>query len=147
MSPLSPTIGMRVEVKKLFFDRPAVTRLIDRKTQRILARQGGYVRTVARNSMKRRRGSSPAGSPPNVHEGGLKRGTFFALEPRRRVVVIGPVAFRNSSAPAALEHGGFSRGRGRKKQYIRARPFMRPALHNPGTRQALRRIIREEGRR
>ena len=68
----------------------------------------------------------------------MKRFIFFAYEPQRRSVVIGPVRLgqKIGDAPAALEHGGRSQvvsgSRRRKRQVrtvtIRPRPFMGPAF-------------------
>ena len=68
----------------------------------------------------------------------MKRFIFFAYEPRRRSVIIGPVRLNQKigDAPAALEHGGRSQvasgSRRRKRRVrtvtIRPRPYMGPAF-------------------
>ena len=66
---------------------------------------------------------SQPGAPPKLHvrpvrANPLRRLLLFGYDPRRRSVVIGPLAFRGHGAEK-LEYG---------KGRHRARPFMRPAL-------------------
>lgn len=87
---------------------------------------------------KRPRKAEPSrpGSPPYSRLGLLKKFLFFAYDPERRSVVIGPARLNQKigDAPAALERGGRSRitaGRGRGRRVtrtVRARPFMGPAF-------------------
>jgi len=88
---------------------------------------------------KRPRTSEPSrpGTPPYSRTGLLKRFIFFAFDPGRHSVVIGPARLgqKMGDAPAALECGGRSRvirRRGKERQVctviIRARPFMGPAF-------------------
>lgn len=124
-------------VKALFFDRLAVMSAVDRAARRVLSKFGAFVRTAARSSIRARKAPSAPGQPPSSHTGKLKRGIFFAYEPEKKNVVIGPARFASGpgDAPAALEHGGTStlvrsarrRGARRKTQQVRARPFMVPA--------------------
>jgi len=126
------SIGVQAKVKTLFFDRERVRKMVDRKRRRALARTGGLTRTIARRSIRKRKKISQPGRPPHSHEGSLKRGIFFAFEPRRRSVVIGPVSHGNSDAPAALEYGGTTkfgtRAGPKRTAKIRPRPYMGPAL-------------------
>jgi len=71
---------------------------------------------------------SESGEPPLLHMrlSPLKRLIYFAYDPARDSVVIGPLRFGRAGAEA-LEYGGAVRGR-RRRVRIRARPFMRPAL-------------------
>ncbi len=71
---------------------------------------------------------SRPGEPPLLHmrPSPLKRLIYFAYDPAREAVVIGPLRFRSAGAEA-LEYGGAVRTR-RRRVRIRARPFMRPAL-------------------
>jgi len=128
-------VGMAV--KKMFFDRKAVTRRTDRATRRVLSRFGAYVRTAARSSIRSRKRTSEPGQPPSSHTGLLKRFIFFAYDPQRETVVIGPMPLNQKvgNAPEALEHGGASvvveglrRSRRKRRVNIRARPYMRPAF-------------------
>ena len=131
-------IDMRV--KAMFFDRPRVQRAVSHANRRALSRAGAFVRTRARTSMRKRRGTSRPGQPPYAHEGSLRRMILFGYEPSRETVVVGPVGFRSSDAPNALEFGGRTtvvrrrrtsrRGQRVIKTRVRiaARPYMAPAL-------------------
>ena len=128
-------IGMNI--KKLFFDRKAVTGKVDRATRMVLSRFGAFVRRAARSSIRERRRVSSPGQPPSSHTGLLKKFIFFGYEPARRNVVIGPAKLNQKigDAPHALERGGTStvveglRGDRRKRRVkIKARPFMGPAF-------------------
>jgi len=123
--------------KKMFFDRGAVTRRVDRTTRRVLSRFGAFVRTTARSSIRSRKRASEPSQPPSSHTGLLKRFIFFAYDPQRETVVIGamPLNQKVGNAPEALEHGGASvvveglrRSRRKRRVNIRARPYMRPAF-------------------
>jgi len=132
-------IGYRIDnVKGLFFDSAKVLAATSRAERRVLSRFGAFVRRGARSSIRRRKATSEPGQPPSSHTGLLKRFIFFAYEPNRHAVVIGPVRLNQKlgDAPAALEHGGRSRvatgTRRRRRQArtvtIRPRPFMGPAF-------------------
>ena len=121
----------------MFFDRKKVIRAADSANRKSLSKAGAFIRTTARHSIRKRKGTSPPGSPPSSHSGLLKRFIFFGYERSRQTVVVGPMRLNQKvgDAPAALEHGGTSvvvegtRGRRRKRRVrIRARPFMGPAL-------------------
>jgi len=129
-------IGM--EIKKLFFDRKAVTAKVDRTTRKVLSRFGAFVRRAAKSSIARRKRVSSPGQPPSSHSGLLKKFIFFGYEPANRNVVIGPAKLNQKigDAPHALERGGVStvveglRGSRRKRRVkIKARPFMGPAFN------------------
>jgi hypothetical protein len=124
------------------------TRKLKRKEERMnfesLGQAGAFIRSDAKQSIKRRGGrkrkrkrsgqrgmiraatnksASRAGSAPHTRKGLLKRAILFAIERRRGSVVIGPSAMVADDVGAAHEHGG----RFRKRRYPR-RPFMLPAL-------------------
>jgi len=124
-----------MRIKDVFFDRPAVRRSVDAAKRRVLSRAGAFVRTAARTSIRKRKGSAPPGRPPHSHEGSLRRLILFGYDRDTDSVVVGPVGFKKSVAPRALEHGGttvvVSRRGGRlqrRKVRIDARPYMAPAL-------------------
>ncbi len=131
-------IDMRV--KAMFFDRPRVQRAVSHANRRALSRAGAFVRTRARTSMRKRRGTSRPGRPPYAHQGSLRRMILFGYEPSRETVVVGPVGFRSSDAPNALEFGGRTTVVRRRRSSrmgqrviktrvrIAARPYMAPAL-------------------
>ena len=122
------------EITRLFFDKKAVTRRVDRTTRRVLSRFGAFVRRTARSSIRKRKRTSEPGKPPSSHTGLLKKFIFFGYDPRRDSVVIGPVRLSQKGrgeAPSLLEYGGNTRveHRGqRKRARVRARPFMGPAF-------------------
>ena len=98
----------------------------------MLSRFGAFVRTRAKTSIRKRKGTSPPGSPPHSHVGLLRKFILFAYDPTRKSVVIGPTLIRaESQAPRLLEHGGEAvrrtKTRTRRLRY-RPRPFMQPAF-------------------
>lgn len=123
---MTPAIKFRL----MFFDTNAVKTAIDRRTRRALSRYGAFVRTRARSSIRKRKKVATPGTPPSSHAGDLKRLIFFAFEPVEKSVVIGPVPFKEGTAPALLEEGGRTTvhedGRARVRHY-REFPFMGPA--------------------
>ena len=131
-------IDMRI--KAMFFDRPRVQKAVSHANRRALSRAGAFVRTRARTSMRKRRGTSRPGRPPYAHQGSLRRMILFGYEPSRETVVVGPVGFRSSDAPNALEFGGRTTVVRRRRSSrmgqrviktrvrIAARPYMAPAL-------------------
>jgi len=126
-------IGLRAEVKKLFFDRKAVTSAVDKAQRKVLSKAGAFVRRHAVRSIRSHKGVSAPGKPPHSHTGLLKRNIFFAYEPKRSGVVIGPVRLREThgTAPRLLELGGTARrrdGRALRTLKYRPRPYMSPAL-------------------
>lgn len=122
-------------IKDLFFDRGPIMRAVSKSRRAALSKAGAFVRTTARNSMRRRKGSAAPGEPPNVHKGTLRRLIFFGFDRASDSVVVGPVGFRASTAPNVLEFGGKAtlvrRRRGmvvRERATYESRPFMGPAL-------------------
>lgn len=95
--------------------------------------EGGLIRYPA---------PSKPGEPPNRHSNPLlHRFTFYAFDPASRSVVVGPSRLGRSTAPEVLEYGGSAVSetpvfdpkkktwrRARRRVYVPARPFMRPAL-------------------
>ena len=113
---------MASEVDKFkagFFDRGVVLDAMDKASRRAMMRTGGYTRKVARNSMKKKKGAAPAGSPPHVHIGHVKNLLYFAYDTQQKSLVVGPVGFKDSPVPRILEFGG-----GKQEK----RPFMKPAM-------------------
>jgi hypothetical protein len=124
-----------MRIKDSFFDRHVVIAAVDKAKLKVLSRAGAFIRTAARTSIRRRRGSAPPGKPPHSHEGSLRKLILFGYDRGSDSVVVGPVGFRNSEAPAALERGGvttvYRRKNGRligERVRIEARPYMGPAL-------------------
>jgi hypothetical protein len=126
-----------MRIKDMFFDRAAVVRAVDGAKRKVLSKAGAFIRTAARTSIRKRKGSAPAGKPPHSHEGSLRRLILFGYDKTADSVVVGPVGFKKSDPPVpnVLEHGGdtvvFRRRGGRltsQKVKIAARPYMAPAL-------------------
>ncbi len=145
------TLVLTVEVKRLFMDRDRVIRATDRAQRRALSRIGGYVRTTAKRSIRKRKKKSEPGKPPSSHSGELRGGIWFSYEPREKTVVIGPVSF-GTGVPSVLEHGGTinvktdRRGTPGRSETVRikARPYMGPAERDARERipDAFRNAIR-----
>jgi hypothetical protein len=118
--------------KQGFFDRAKVKNAVDAGTRRVFSKFGAFVRQRAKTSIRKRKGTSPPGSPPYSHVGLLRKFILFAYDAQRRSVVIGPTLTKEgSAAPRLLEHGGDAviedRGKKRRAHY-RPRPFMQPAF-------------------
>lgn len=103
------------QVKDLFFDRAEVQRRIGQARAGALRRQGAFVRTRARSSMRRRKKTSAAGQPPSVHSRApdYLRQILYAYDERSDSVVVGPVLLNGRSGmmggatvPSLHEHGG-----------------------------------------
>ena len=123
-----------MRIKDMFFDRVTVIRAVDGAKRKVLSKAGAFIRTAAKTSIRKRKKSAPAGSPPHSHEGSLRRLILFGYDKAADSVVVGPVGFKKSTAPSVLEHGGetvvLSRRRGRltsRKVKIAPRPYMAPA--------------------
>jgi hypothetical protein len=127
--------------KQFFFDRPAVVKAAGRAKTAALARFAGYVRSVARRSMRRRKkGVSAPGTPPFAKSGELRDLLFFGYDAKSGTFVVGPLGFKGSAVPALHEHGGvapaygFRTLAGKAKRVVTGtarypkRPFMAPAL-------------------
>lgn len=120
------------KAKNLFFDKKAVSDLLDARSRKTLSRAGAFVRQRAKTSIRKRKAVSAPGSPPSSHAGHLKRLIWFAYDPHARAVVIGPVRFKEGEAPRLLEFGGKGSVKRKSGKTVsanyRARPFMGPAL-------------------
>lgn len=119
--------------KEGFFDRAKVLNAVDAATRRVLSRFGAFVRTRARTSIRKRKGTSAPGGPPYSHVGLLRNLIFFAWDDSSKKVVIGPVLINKpTGAPENLEYGGTAdvpAGRGKtRRAKIEPRPYMGPAL-------------------
>lgn len=118
-------------IKDVFFDRQAVISAVDAAKRKVLSKAGAFIRQTAKTSIRKRKGTSQPGQPPFSHEGSLRKFIYFGYDRASDSVVVGPVGFKNSTAPAVLEHGGATavvrRGK-RAPVKIAARPYMWPAL-------------------
>lgn len=103
--------GVSYEIKNTFFDRPAVMRRCRAANRRNLGRAGAFVRTKARDLLRRKgkKGkSAAAGEPPRRHTGQLRDGVLFGYDLGSDSVVVGPVRFNidGGRVPGLLERGG-----------------------------------------
>lgn len=107
-----------------FFDRPAVEKAVGKANKQNLSKAGAFVRTAARDLIRKRKRISRPGEPPSSHEGSLRRLILFAFDGKESVV-IGPKLFKNQNptGPSLLEFGGRL-----GKNVYQPRPFMGPAL-------------------
>lgn len=128
-------IGLRLDVKKMFFDIERIEKGLARETDRALVVFGRLVRSEARKSIRtHRRGHAKPGKPPYNKTGLLKKFIYFARDKSETSVVIGPVVLSGMTGkvPSVLEYGGtslikFSGGK-RENVVIPAHPYMRPAF-------------------
>ncbi len=111
-------LGMTVsQAKGSFFDADRVLRAKDNAERRVLSKFGAYVRRAAKSSIRKRRRAAPPGMPPSSHTGVLRQFIFFALEPERHTVIVGPAKTNQvffdrhrqpvkGTVPSVLEYGG-----------------------------------------
>jgi len=131
-------IDTGIEIKRWFFDRRVAIDRVDAATRRVLSKFGAYVRRSARSSIRKRKRPSAPGRPPSSHTGLLRKFIYFAFDPDRRSVVVGPVQLhrRASGVPLVLEYGGRTTVRSyrqARKVTILPRPYMRPAFEKNKT--------------
>ena len=62
-----------------------------------------FVRTTAQHSIRKRKSVSRPGQPPSSHVGTLRRLIFFAYEPAKKNVMIGPTPFGDAAPELLLE--------------------------------------------
>lgn len=124
-----------LSIKDMFFDRPAVLKAAGRARIKSLSKAGAFIRTRSKTSIRKRKGSSPPGTPPHSHTGLLRKHIYFGYDRLSESVVVGPAKIKKGQAPRALELGQRSEvtsyRKGRKIQRtvgIRKRPYMLPAL-------------------
>lgn len=105
------------QAKSFFFDTERVMRATTKAERTVLSRFGAFVRRAAKSSIRKRKRISAPGEPPSSHTGVLRQFIFFAYEPERKNVVIGPALTnqlffdRNAlpikgTVPSVLEEGG-----------------------------------------
>ena len=111
---------------------------------RTLKKIGAYTRTSMRDLLKKRKGSSSPGSPPNVHSNKLKGAIRFAVDEMALSVVTGPMT-AGSRVARIIDEGGPTRISGGKhagEAYTaKPRPYRVPALAK--TLPAIARILKD----
>lgn len=124
------------QFKRLFFSTDEVIAAVSKGTRKALARAAGFIRQVARRSMRPAPYGThaPPGHPPYTHQGNVRRFLYFGWLKESKTVVIGPVKLaRSTDAPHTLEWSGetkvprFWKSK-RRVVKVEARPYMAPAL-------------------
>lgn len=114
-------------------NRSLMVTQMDRARKRLGNRSGAYLRTVARSRLRQRRRRSRPGESPSSHNRALRNSILFDYDANTGDVIVGPTTYRNRkiagvTGAQALEFGGpFVDSKGRRG-YMRARPYMLPAL-------------------
>jgi hypothetical protein len=102
-----PNFKLTLDKQKSFFlDRPRWRGILDASERDALMFSGGYIRKVAKNSMRRRKGPSTTEQSPTVWSGLLKQLIFFHLDTQtggedQNSVIVGP-----SYVPGVAEKQG-----------------------------------------
>lgn len=145
------------DAKKLFFDRAVVIAALEKRNRKALAIIGFKIRREARRLLRPAKPEDPPGPPghpPRSRVGYLRKFIFFAYDPGRKSVIVGPALFaggeQNPTVPELHEYGGVA-GRavadvrwttqnGRRVRTVvsrrpiiaryPARPYMRPAFEH-----------------
>lgn len=103
----SPHGVITMRMKDMFLDRPVITRAVGAARIKVLKHAGGFARTTARRSIRRRKGVSLPGKPPYSHVGLLRDRLFFGYDTVTQSVVVGPEKLAKFGAvPYMLEYGG-----------------------------------------
>ena len=138
-------IGLKLD-KSWFFDRLKVQRAVGDATRRVLSKFGAFVRTAARHSIRKRKAVSQPGNPPSSHTGLLRNRIYFAYDPARQSVVIGPTPINQVTfdrdikpvsgiVPEILEYGGSAGGPASRRRSVSVRDSStRPASFTRGDR-------------
>jgi len=108
---------------KGYFDGAKVLRAVRGARLRWLYRAAGYIRKVARHSIKSGSEPGPAGQPPHTQTKRLRNAIVFAVDRAAEEATIGPAFSIIRDVGGAHEHGGHFRN-----ETYPARSFMGPAL-------------------
>lgn len=107
-----------IDVKKMFFDRPAIKNAMGKAKLKFLSKAGAFVMRRARQSIRSSKKISAPGQPPRAHgQKRLKRNIFFAFDRAAEITLVGPLFLnqidRNKdgkptqgTVPNVLEYGG-----------------------------------------
>lgn len=113
-------IGMNV---RTIDESGKVIRASRRDTVRVLYKASGFIRTVARRSIKKKDTPAAPGKPPHTQTKRLRKAILFEVDRATQTSVVGPSADVVGIAGAEHEHGGRFR-----RESFKPRPFMRPAF-------------------
>ena len=158
------------QAKRAFFDRPIVMQQVRKERRARLAKFGGFVRTTAQRSIRKRKSYSLPGRQPHSHSGQLRKLIAFAYDSSSDSEVIGPTLLPGRSmrtvdqrgllgetVPQLLEYGGMAIRRARtisrtigksinsapRTVRYAARPYMHPAFNVASEPKNLSRIWRD----
>ena len=87
-------LQLSMHMTDYFFDRQAVIDRMSKANRQALSKAGAFIRRRARTSLRRRKSTSPPGSPPSVHSDdsiATLKNILFAYEPHSESLVVGPV--------------------------------------------------------
>lgn len=86
-----------ISVKDSFFDRPGLTKVMDKAKLSFLARSGALVRRTAQFLIRPGKKISKPGSPPNSHTKALRRNIFFGIDKSlsNPDCLVGPIALNS----------------------------------------------------
>lgn len=123
------------QVRRTFFDKNPALRFVNKKTRKVLAKFGAYVRRSAQTSMrpdpKKGQKSAKPGQAPRYRGRKLLRDLIcFNYDASTKSVVIGPLRLGKTASehvPKVLEFGGNITRDGKTEHYA-SHPFMRPAF-------------------
>ncbi len=137
-------IGFRSPLQSNFFDRDKIKKKMDAAVRRSFIRIGGFIRTTARRSIRKRKRSAAPGQPPSSHVGTLKNLIFFSYDDFSKSMIVGPTLSRrktgtvgiadpvNKTVPEILEFGGTAKRKQKSGETITVKyhkhPYMQPAL-------------------
>ncbi|HUX15722.1 MAG TPA: hypothetical protein VMW52_04570, partial [Phycisphaerae bacterium] len=132
------SFNLKWSAKLTFLDRKAVSRAVDKATHEVLWECGKKLRRRAQTSMryvtsrtgqrrqvregKRKRVRdyvvSKPGQPPKAVKPHpwLRRFLFYAWEPGRKTLVVGPVGLGRATGPRLLERGGWALIRNKRRR-------------------------------
>jgi hypothetical protein len=121
-------IRLDYNFKRSFFSDDDVKNSLDKRTARVFARFGYFVRQAARKLIKKRNRKSLPGEAPTDQTGLLKQHIYFGYDKDGRTLVVGPAAiFANSFIPERLEYGETYTNKKGETVTLKPRPYMRPA--------------------
>ena len=152
-------MNLKVAYKPLY---RSFKRSMSQRYRKSLMRIGSYVRTVAKNSLRRSKDgtpSKPGSKYPKVHGSALKNFLFFAVEKNNTNVVIGPTYLsrrksktkpltvnapaRSATRLSILIFGGRQMTKGGYRPRYTARPFMQAALEKARAQPRLQAAFRD----
>ena len=140
-------VAVKATLKRFAINRANISNARARGERKAFFRQGGYLRRVIRNKVRKRSENNPAPAPPGIWSTGNQKTlkyVRFMYEANRNSMVVGPVRVSNvegpggqaiTTVPELMEYGGTA-----KAVYYQ----------NPGDSRLIRRrrgVRRPEGRR